>query len=509
MIIELQARFKKFPKYEKGDEFSYNGHTFPAELSKLKNNSVKAPALVSIICEMIDYNIELRKDWVKTAVKVYERNQEVFRNSFLENCKKVGNLSCYRLLSKPENIAAIDEITNSLTEKFKEKFRGRAPRIVNSMAIASFAFKIPEDDIVDAFDMNRVKACLDKGLLSPVETTILMVCAKDIQSPAIFESNSAVYAEKCYSSLLKGNMPCYKAAGDWICNHPDTNEKLLKKVAKRADELTIKEDTTIDAVKAQIGNLSSLSEVQKIEKQYKECGFKFKDCVFDLKFSDTIHDHYRMEILRPGDTRMVYLGDFTHCCQRLYDIGESAMMHGLLNPKAGFWCMTDERTGRVIAQAEIWEKEGDPNTLVFDNIEFENDADISLYREAIGAWLSESAYQNVYMGTGYNQMLYNGNFREVDPLCPSVTPYEIYVISHEEESEAPVFKSEKKAKEALESGQVTYYDYVYCDSENHMVAMKENGVLEPYFSADYVENRDRDMEQDFEEYEDEDEFEFA
>lgn len=507
MIIELNDDFKKLPKCEKGDCFSYKGHVFPAELAK-KSGSLKSPVVVSILCDMMDAGIELRKDWVKTALKVYERNVDVFKNSFLINCKEIGNLTCYRMLSNQDVQEAISEVEASLTDKFKEKFRGRAPRIVHSMAVVSYLYKIPEDEIVDSFDTNRIKVCLDKGVLTPAETTILSVCAKDIQSPAIFESNSAAYALKCYAAFLKRELPCYKAAGDWISNHADTNEKLLKKVAKRADELTINEDTTIDAVKAQLGKLSSLSEVQKIEKQYKECGFKFRDCKFDLKFSDTIHDHYRMEILRPGDTRMVYLGDYTNCCQRLYDVGESAMMHGLLNPKAGFWCMTDERSGKVVAQAEIWEKEGDSDTLVFDNIEFANDADIALYKDAIAAWLTESPYVNIYMGTGYNQMLYNGNFRQVEPLHPGVTPYEIYVISHEEESEAPVFKSEKKAKEALEAGTVTYYDYVYCDSENRMVAMKENNVLEPYFTEDYVENRDSVMEEICDEYEDEEDLEW-
>lgn len=500
MIIELQEGLKKFPKYEKGDTFSYKDYVFSAELTKVKNKSLKATEILEVICDMMDANIELKKDWVKTAFKVYERDKDVFKSSFLTNCKDVGNISCYRMLNKPEVQQAIAEIEESLTDKFKEKFRGRAPRIVHSMAIASYIYKIPEQDIVDNFETNKVKNCLDKGVLAPAEVTVLMVCSKDVKGTGIFSVEAAKHAVKMYSSYLRTNNERDKIVGDWICNHSDTNEKILKKIAKRADELTINEDAPLEAVKSQLGALSSLSEVQKIEKQYKECGFKFSKCQFDLKFSDTIHNRYRMEILRPGDTRMVYLGEYTHCCQKLYDIGESAMMHGLLNPKAGFWCMTDERTGRVVAQAEIWEKEGDDNTLVFDNIEFANDADISLYREAIGKWLEESPYQNIYMGVGYNQMYHMGNFRSVEPLHPGVTPYEVYVISHEEESEAPVFKSEKKAREALEAGTVTYYDYVYCDSENRMVAMKENNVLEPYFTNEHVRelNDDRDEERELE-----------
>lgn len=287
----------------------------------------------------------------------------------------------------------------------------------------------------------------------------------------------------------------------------------MKKIAKKADELEIDEKSTVESIEVQFGNMSSASEVQKIEKAYKACGFKFRDCVFDLQFSDTTYDRYRMEILRPGDTRMVYLGDFTHCCQRLNDAGESAMMHGLLNPKAGFWCITDERTGRVVAQAEIWESSEFNNCLVFDNIEFANDADIGLYRKAIGAWLQDSPYDNVFMGCGYNEFLVDSHFESVGGLTPSVTPYEIYVISHEKESEAPVFNNVEEAAQALESGEVTYFDYVYCDSERSSVIMKHDGLVVPYFTVDdlaelSVDNRDNNLPRSLDLYDSSEEEEY-
>lgn len=485
MQYVLEDNFKRFPKCEKTDTLLYKEHEFPASVvNKIKNNSVKPKQIANIVCEMMDASIPLNKNIVQTAVKVFERDEDAFHNSFIKNAKDIGNISCYRILNKPNVLRNIEEIEEELTEKFKAKFRGRAPRIIHAIAVMTYLCKFDKDDVVDSFNMQKVKACMDKGILYPAEITVLMMGAKEIASPQIFESESARYALKSYFDYFKTGDTCYKNAADWISNHVDTNDKLLKKISKKANFLSIKEDTPVESIKTQLGNLSSMSEVEKIEKQYKKCKFKFRKCKFDLKFSDTVHDKYRMEILRPGDTRMVYLGEFTNCCQKLYDIGESAMMHGLLNPKAGFWCMTDERTGRVVAQAEIWEKENDDRTLVFDNIEFANDADIGLYKEAIGMWLKESHYENVYMGTGYNQMYNSGNFRTTEPLTPWVTPYEIYVISHEEESTAPIFNSEEEAKEALESGRVTYFDYVYCDSERNAVVMKENGRVEPYFSLE-------------------------
>jgi len=500
MIIECNDSLKKFPKYEKEDLFSYNGYVFPASLAKLKPPSLKVKDMLTIICSMMDANIELNKRIVKVGISVYERDKDIFNKSFLANAKEIGTIPCYRILSKENELEKISAIEESLTEQFKEKFRGRAPAIVHAMAVISHIYKIPETIIVESFDRNKIrglKDCLENNRLAPAEASLLLVSTKDIKSPAIFESKAAINAVSCYQKALRKESEKYKLAGDWICEHPDTNEKLLKKIVKKGEELTINKDTLVESIKSQLGKLSSLTEVQKIEKAYKKCGFKFKDCKFELKFSETIYDRYRCEILRAGDTRMVYLGEFTNCCQKLNDAGESAMMHGLLNPKAGFWCITDERNGRVVAQAEIWEKENDSDTLVFDNIEFANDADISLYKDAIAEWLKESPYKNIYMGAGYNEMCYNESFRQADPLTPPVTPYEIYVISHEDGSEAPVFNSEQEAKEALESGSVTYYDYIYCDSERNTVVLKENGVLEPYFTQ---EREQEDLEEEVGDY---------
>lgn len=482
MAIELEEGIKKLPNYNKDTLFVYDGITFPAPLIKQKPDSIKLQKFLEIMKAMADHDIELTKDSVKIGALVYEKNQDAFSNSFLNYYNKVGNVNCYELLLKQSMQDKIESVQKELSEIFEAKFRGRVPQIVHAMAIASILYDISPQDIVDNFDVQSIRSA--KQHVSPVEATVLMIGAKNISSKAIFDSDVAKYAVKCYCYYLKGKGDCYKNAGDFIASHPQTKEKLLKKIAKKADELEINENSTVESIEVQFGNMSSASEVQKIEKAYKACGFKFRNCVFDLKFSNTTYDRYRMEILRPGDTRMVYLGDFTHCCQRLHDAGESAMMHGLLNPKAGFWCMTDERTGRVVAQAEIWELSDTEDSLVFDNIEFANDADISLYRKAIGAWLQNSPYKNVYMGCGYNEIYSSGYFETVGGLTPSVTPYEIYVISHEKESEAPVFNSEEEAASALENGTVTYFDYVYCDSEFSSVIMKQNDAVVPYFTVD-------------------------
>ena len=78
------------------------------------------------------------------------------------------------------------------------------------------------------------------------------------------------------------------------------------------------------------------------------------------------------------------------------------MMFGLVHSRAGFWVMEDTKTGKILAQAEAWLDDQNESTLVFDNIEFADDKDVSNYRDAIGAWCEKCQYQNVIMGNGYN-----------------------------------------------------------------------------------------------------------
>ena len=492
-VIEITNKdIKKFPNYSKADVFSYNGIEFVASLVKQKPDSLKVADFLDIVEALGSKSYKIDKDSLKVACGVYERNQDVFYKSFIPNYGEVGNINCYATLLKPSALDAISKIEEDLSERFKAKFRGRVPGIVHSMAIASYLYNVPPEEIVTAFNINNARLAMNH--LSPLETTILLLGARGINSPSLYDSDISKYAVKCYCYALKDGDSCYKEAGDWIANHPQTSEKFLKKISKKASDLTIDKNSTVDSITAQLGKLSSVSEVQKIEKAYKKCNFKFRDCVFDLKFTDVVYDKYRMEILRPGDTRMVYLGYDTNCCQVLGDAGESAMMHGLLNPKAGFWCMTDERTGRIVAQAEIWEKENDSDTLVFDNIEFANDADVGLYRKPIGKWLEASGYKNIYMGVAYNQFFEDSTYlTSHEALTPWVTPKEIYIISHEKESEAIVFRNEEEAANALTSGIVTYFDYVYCDSERQTVVMKENNIVEPYFVAERLEELSEEL----------------
>ena len=511
--LEKMKTKNKWPKIE-DEAFAYfevdgEEYSFPANLmDEVKvTPSAFSTAIVGLLKEARQLNISVDESQTKSFTKIIDKApfkkpsdmQDYLRFS-LANISNIKNISIYdKAFEKREELESTKE---ELSAAFIERFR-RAPRVLDGIAIATVAYDLNVNDIVSNFSVEKMQACLER--YSPAQAAVLIAETPSNLPSDFFNSEASECALKCYTKFLSKGEDCYRKGGDWICSHPDTSVKVLKKVAKLAKNLDIDENTTVDAIKSQTAENSAVSEVSAIEKAYKKPGFKFSKCEFDLKFSDTRSHGYRAEILRPGDTRMVYLGYMTHCCQKLGGVGESAMMHGLLNPKAGFWVLTSENTGRVVAQAEIWEVENDENSLVFDNIEFENDADISLYREAIADWLKESPYENIYMGAGYNQLAYSGNFRRLDEaLKPWVTPYEIYVLSYEDDSQVEgalcEIKSVEKAAKILEEGRATYFDYVYCDSEQCTLVMKEHGELEPYFNGvDNAFGRNSDGEEEYEE----------
>lgn len=454
-----------------------------------------------IMAEALDAGIPMSE---QIASKLFRAEHAGKTDKFIKNFPIRGTIKgVFAMKINEENKADIKHRFEA-----DNRFHGRVPRIIDSITrVSDFLIKNMVENGMIGESLEDGAAMINEELVSrfSIPTMQGMLANKCPQTLAVYLYMN-FSPEKCLqissdidnvhniANLLitadKEHDQMSRDAATWLADHLETDKNLSKKIVKNADRLNIDKKDTIDKVEVKLTNLKSLKEVDRIEKQYKKAGFKLKNCTCELKGVGRIieNDKYKAYIMDPTDERQLMLGYDTNCCQTFEGIGESAMMHGLINPKAGFLAIEEKSTGKIKAQAEIWEE--NDNSLVFDNIEFANDADIALYKDILSKWLKASEYQDVKMGVGYNALKYEGNFRSAGAVKPSVIPYEIFVISHEQESEAPVFKSEEKAKEALESGQVTYYDYVYCDSENDSVWMKCEGVLEPYFKTEEEIRRD-------------------
>ena len=487
----LSCYFHKF-----GEEIEYKGTMMPAEhlayftIEECRSmKGVSAERIMTLAKETYDLGIKLTPLLAKKLAKAEHKGKT---SSFIGKYKDSGFTKC--------PVKGKKETEESLRVLFsaQRRFRGRIPRILPQIAAVCDYYKIPLEDAANKFSIQSVQHLLELGV-SKVETVLLYTHLSERQLSNI--SNN-LYLTQMVATLIDKSYKKSKEnlleAACWIADHANSDLKLLEKVYDKASDLKLDSSISVDNVKTQFSNRKAANEVAKIEKAYKECHFKLKNCVCELKKTTSQTDRYKAEILEGDDPRQVMLGYDTECCQHLGDAGESAMMHGLLHPKAGFWVVTKRDSGKVVAQAESWEL--NRNTLVFDNIEFANDAEIAQYKEIIGKWVAESSYKNVIMGCGYNEFV-NDSFERAGAVTPPVTAYELYVLSYEDECDAREeiceLSSEREAQELMERGEITYFDYVYCDSERESVYLKKNGRIAEFF-AEYSNKEAIENEEDYE-----------
>lgn len=120
----------------------------------------------------------------------------------------------------------------------------------------------------------------------------------------------------------------------------------------------------------------------------------------DLKDAPVMLGREKASIMAWDDLRQVFLGNYTHCCQKFGDAGESSMLFGLVSKHSGFF--TIKRSDKVLAQAWVWEAKAD--TLVLDNIELADCREVDQFVDILYMWVKNSPYKNVQLGLGYSDM---------------------------------------------------------------------------------------------------------
>lgn len=514
MVYELSRNATSFPDNVRNieeDEIVCDGKRFPARLmfeDIAPSDGLDFNKKLNLLTGLVEAGIVPSKRAAKKVFRAEHKGGQAVQQ-FYGSFGFSGDTKCYRSYLP----VTLEEVEKEFRND--RRFNGNVPKIAPVMASVSDFYGIKIEDIVRKFSIPKVRALLDSGL-SKVEAVITYAVLSQAELDNLLAGSPDKYpyvAKLIEKSLRKSKTSERNMnAARWICGHMTVDEETIKMLAKNAKDVPVEVGDSIDALDTKLGYLTSLSEIDRLERAYKKCHFKFANCTCELKFSESETDRYRAEILKADDPRQVQVGYDTTCCQHLEGVGESAMMHGLLNPKAGFWLLTNKNNGRCLAQAEIWEE--NENTLVFDNIEFANDADIELYREIIAKWLMECHYDTVKMGAGYNGLAHFSGMRSCGGVKPTITAYEAYVLSYEPGIEIPSvnertaphktevdeddlieISSVRKAQKLLEEGKIDYFDYVYCDSERNALFMKENGVLEEFFRG-AVHEETEEMEEE-------------
>ena len=244
----------------------------------------------------------------------------------------------------------------------------------------------------------------------------------------------------------------------WIADHPDVSASLVHDIVKYRDQVCITKDMNVTAVQEQLSINQARMEVANIEHQYQ--GFHLSECICNLPKTEVTLGRYKAYIMEGDDPRQVMLGYDTDCCQHYDGAGESAMMYGLINPDAGFFVIEDTKTGRILAQAETWQ-DTDGRRLVFDNIEFADDRQVSQFAPVLSRWCTASPYPDILMGNGYNKLT-DDRIRTTEGIEPPMKDAYYTILEQEED-----------------------YNYdepdPYTDADNSCSLLKKDGCVEPYF----------------------------
>ena len=374
----------------------------------------------------------------------------------------------------------------------QKKTKGRVPEILDELAITVRIFKIPSERLAETFDVEYTRRLLGEKI--PIVPAEACRCyySRDICNMLIQKGRISVMAEAISLYNKSERQECYRHLMDFIRSHPDTKTEDLQYAVDHATEIPIGAKTTLAQIRRHQAYTESLTEVRKIEKKYGKAvsGFRLSDYRCNLNPTGITYDGMTARVLDLSDARDIALaarlGELTGCCQRLNEAGETAMMHGFLNPDAGFWVIEDAN-GTVKAQAEVWE--AGPKNLVFDNIEFANTDNrhatdrAEQLRGVIVAWAMASGYENIIMGCGYNELGVGSMKRAPIPEL-RLTPEEVFALQKDNDAGVS-FETIDEVRRYMRTEEYDPSDFVYSDADRQCVYIKKGGTVSKYLAEGY------------------------
>lgn len=326
------------------------------------------------------------------------KNQKDIKEILKTDCRLVAKLldqkACSYTTTKTEFAKELKKIRNRkivLIEKFKKR-HSFVPRIINDIAL----IEMNENDIVNNFKFKEIKILLnDQFFLNMNEYRTVDLYLK---TKGLYNKLDSNFVDYVYEHNLENTKTFL-----WLCKNIKRNfsqrtcYELINK--SKTVDILLEKYNTIQEIFRELNAQKAETEMRLIEEKYN---FKFNECIFDIPMTSVEENEYVAEVMQPGDYRMATIGYDSYCCQHLNGAGETAMMYGLLAPKAGFWII--RKGNKIIAQAEIWEgKIQNTEVLVFDNIEYADNRTINNIMPILIKWLEASPYKNIAMGLGYNE----------------------------------------------------------------------------------------------------------
>ena len=440
----------------------------------------------SVIRTLVNHRIPLNENTVRRGIDMAHRGKLT---------QWAADYPVFGEMRLPPAAKSVDGKTEECLRRLfaaQKKTGCHVPKILDKLAIAVCACGISPERLAETFDVRYTEAVIRDGI--PVVPAAVCRCYYDrgICGMLIRKDRISVMAEAIGLYNGSGHQEYHKHLMDFILSHPDTKAEDLRYAVDHAEEIPMRAETTLAQVRQRRTYTENLAEVAKIEAEYGKVipEFKLTDYPCNIEPVGVTYDGITARVLDLSDDKDIALaarlGDLTNCCQRLYAAGETAMMHGFLNPDAGFWVI-ENKDGKVKAQAEIWKtNNGD---LVFDNIEFADTDDehlahrVEQLRGVIATWAMESGYANIIMGCGYNELGVDSMEQAPIPEL-RLTPEEVFAL--QEGNDANIsFGNIDEVRRYMQTEEYRPGDFVYTDADEQCVYIKKDGVVSDYLIQGY------------------------
>ena len=439
-----------------------------------------------VIKTLVDYGIPLNENTVRRGIDT------AHRGSLAQWATDYPVFGEMRLSLAAKSVDGKTEEYLRRLFAAQKKTGCHVPKILDKLAITVCVCGIPPERLTETFDVRYTEALIrDRIPVVPAEACRCYY-NRSTCDMLIRKGKISVMAEAVNLYNRSEHRECYRYLMDFICSHPDTKIEDLQYAVDHAEEIPMEAGTTLTQIRQHRTYMENLAEATKIEAKYGAVvpGFRLSDYPCNIEPVSITYDGMTARVLDLSGIRDVALatrlGELTNCCQRLGKTGETAMMHGFLNPDAGFWVI-EGRNGEVKAQAEIWKTNN--GNLVFDNIEFANTDREHLsdradrLRGVIAAWAMESGYKNIVMGCGYNE-LGSATMKQAPIPKLYLTPEEVYALQKGNDAGVS-FGNMDDVYRYMQTEKYRPGDFVYTDADEQCVYIKKDGIVSDYLMQGY------------------------
>ena len=463
-------------------------------IAALMNINGYGVSTFGVIRTLAEHQIPLSENTVRTGIALLHQNR---LSQWMQDYPVFGEMR-FSATARSVDPGMEERLRQCFAEQKRTK--GHIPEILDKLAITVRICGIPPERLTATFDIGYTKALIcDRTPIVPAEACRCYY-DRNTCNMLIRKGKISVMAEAIALYNRSGHRECYRHLMDFILSHPDIRTEDLQYAADHAEEIPMKAGITPAQVRQHRAYTESIAEVRKIETKYGKTvpGFRLSGYPCNLALTCIVYDGMTARVLDLSDKKDIALaaglGELTDCCQCFGSAGETAMMHGFLNPDAGFWVIED-KDGTVKAQAEVWEANG--STLVFDNIEFAHTDNagagkrIEQLRGVIAAWAAKSGYTNIIMGCGYNELGVDSMEQAPIPEL-RLTPEEVFVLQKKSNAEISfrefdgntdrLFGNVDEARQYMQTGEYRPEDFVYTDAGRRCVYIKKDGAVSGYLT---------------------------